>query len=43
MTRTLKQDLNQWVELSIETFEGQGYGYEFVDRKNIQLKITEPS
>ena len=30
MARTLNQDLNQWLELSKEIFEGQGFDYEFV-------------
>ena len=45
MTRSLNQDLNQWLELSKETFRGQGYNYEFVDVTGIQIKveISKPS
>ena len=39
MTRSLNQDLNQWLELSKETFRGQGYNYEFVDVTDIQIKV----
>ena len=40
----LALDLNQWLELSKETFEGQSYDYEFNGVIDIQLtvEITEP-
>ena len=39
MTRTLNQDdLNQWLELSIETFADQGYDSDFVGVTDITIK-----
>ena len=45
MTRTLDQDLNQWLELSKEEFEVQSYDHEFFVVTGIQLnvEITKPS
>ena len=45
MTRIFDQDLNQWLELSKETFECRGYDYEFVGVADSQLnvEVTMPS
>ena len=45
MTRTLNQVINQWLELSTETVEGQGYDQEFVVVTDVQLnvEVTKPS
>ena len=41
MTSALNQDLNQWLELSKETFEGQGYDYNGVTDIQLNVFVTK--
>ena len=45
MTKDYRLVLNQWLDFSRETFEGYGYGYEFISVTDSRLIIekTKPS
>ena len=45
MTKHHRLNLNQWLDQVKETYEGYGYGYEFIGISDVQLNIerTKPS
>ena len=44
MTKDHRLNLNQWLDHVKETYEGYGYGYEFIGISDVQLNIerTKP-
>ena len=42
MTKDQRVDLNQWLNYSRETYEGNGFEYVFIGKTDIRLSLQKP-